>query len=96
VVTFHSIEDRMVKRFFQLRSGAGGQGNRYAPATAETEPRFTVATRRAIVADASELAKNPRARSAKLRVALRTAAPPGKVEPSELAMPILGEKGSRR
>jgi len=89
VVTFHSIEDRMVKRFFQHRSGAGGQGSRHAPAQEEIAPRFEVLTRRAVTADADELSANPRARSAKLRVARRTDAPSGAVDPVSLGMPNL-------
>ena len=95
VVTFHSIEDRMVKRFFQQRSGSGGQGNRYAPATAETEPRFKIHTRRAIGPDDQELAENPRARSAKLRIGIRTSAPAGALDRAAIGMPILTHKGAR-
>ena len=95
VVTFHSIEDRMVKRFFQQRSTGGGQGNRYAPATAETEPRFTLQTRRAIGPDDQELAENPRARSAKLRIGIRTSAEAGALDRAAIGMPILTHKGAR-
>ena len=96
VVTFHSIEDRMVKRFFQQASGAAGQGSRHAPAQAETEPRFTVLTRKAVGPDQDELAENPRARSAKLRVARRTDAPAKAIDRAALGMPILQSKGSKR
>jgi len=92
VVTFHSIEDRMVKRFFQQRAGLGGQGSRHAPAQEETTPRFTILTRRAVTADAAELALNPRSRSAKLRVARRTDAPADAVDPLTLGMPMLNQK----
>jgi 16S rRNA (cytosine1402-N4)-methyltransferase len=91
VVTFHSVEDRMVKRFLSARSGAGGNANRYAPETAPTLAQFKQATRKAIVADAAEVAANPRARSAKLRVAQRTDAPAGSVDPKSLGMPIVKE-----
>ncbi|MBD3678575.1 MAG: 16S rRNA (cytosine(1402)-N(4))-methyltransferase RsmH [Rhodobacteraceae bacterium] len=95
VVTFHSIEDRIVKRFLQLRSGKGGQGSRHAP-VAEPEPkRFELVTRRAVGPDDEELQINPRARSAKLRVARRTDAPAGPVDRAALGMPRLPEKGSR-
>ena len=93
VVTFHSLEDRMVKRFLQLRAGAGGRANRYAPDAPEDAPRFELRPRKAIAPDAAELAANPRARSAKLRVAQRTQAPAGTLNPSEIAMPQL--KGTR-
>ena len=72
VVSFHSLEDRVVKRFLQARSDRGGGGSRYAPARAATEPGFELVTRKAVLADAGELAANPRARSAKLRIARRT------------------------
>lgn len=89
VVTFHSIEDRMVKRFLQQTSGAGGRGNRYAPEQAETAPRFTVPTRRAVGPDDDELAANPRARSARLRVADRTEAPASRADRVAMGMPML-------
>ncbi|OZA07408.1 MAG: 16S rRNA (cytosine(1402)-N(4))-methyltransferase, partial [Rhodobacterales bacterium 17-64-5] len=69
VVTFHSLEDRIVKRFFQAASGQEANANRYAPARTDTTARFTLVTRRAIGPDDEELAANPRSRSAKLRVA---------------------------
>ena len=71
VVTFHSVEDRMVKRFLQLRSGGQGKANRYAPQTVDAEPQFRLLRKKAISADAHEVARNPRARSARLRVAER-------------------------
>lgn len=100
VVTFHSLEDRVVKRFFQLRSGAEGQGSRHAPARAEATPAFTQSTRRAIEADADELAANPRARSARLRCGTRTDAPAGRVDRAALGLPMPalerpGRKGHR-
>lgn len=89
VVTFHSVEDRMVKRFLTLRSGAGGNVNRYAPEVARAAPAFELKSRKAIVADAAEIAANPRARSAKLRVAVRTGAPAGDIDPKSIGMPML-------
>ncbi|MDJ0826738.1 MAG: 16S rRNA (cytosine(1402)-N(4))-methyltransferase RsmH [Rhodobacter sp.] len=94
VVTFHSIEDRMAKRFLQQRSGAGGQGSRHAPAQAQTAPAFDILTRRAVTPEPRELAENPRARSAKLRVARRTSAPAGPCDRTKLGMPVLPRKGS--
>ncbi|MGB3314778.1 MAG: 16S rRNA (cytosine(1402)-N(4))-methyltransferase RsmH [Albidovulum sp.] len=87
VVSFHSLEDRIVKRFFQLRSGGEGQGSRYAPARAEVIPAFTQKSRKAIGPDDQELAENPRARSAKLRVGIRTEAEAGPVDRSALGLP---------
>ena len=91
VVTFHSIEDRMVKRFFQQRSGGGGRTNRYAPEQEETPNQFTVKSRKAIGPDDQELAENPRSRSAKLRVGIRTTAPAGSTDRKGLGMPQLKE-----
>lgn len=89
VVTFHSIEDRMVKRFFQARSGGSGQGSRHAPQLAQSAPQFTLKSRKAIGPDTDELARNPRSRSAKLRVAIRTDAAPGKTDRKAIGMPLL-------
>ena len=77
VVSFHSLEDRPVKRFFRERSGQR-QANRHEPqgAMKSPDPTFTLLTRRARKPDAAEVAANPRARSARLRAAERTAAPP--------------------
>ena len=91
VVTFHSVEDRMVKRFLQARSGGEGRANRYAPETEEVQPQFTVKSKKAIGPDEQELAENPRSRSAKLRVAIRTDAPAGRVDPKKLGMPMRKE-----
>lgn len=89
VVTFHSVEDRMVKRFLQQRGGGQGNANRYAPEMATQTPAFEILTKKAVGPDAEELALNPRARSAKLRVARRTDAPAGPVDYSKLGMPRL-------
>ena len=96
VVSFHSIEDRMVKRFLQQRSGHGGQGSRYAPATEEMTPAFTIKTRRAVGPDDQELEENPRSRSAKLRVAVRTDAPASPADRTALGMPTLPQRKARR
>ncbi|MCV2868981.1 16S rRNA (cytosine(1402)-N(4))-methyltransferase RsmH [Defluviimonas sp. WL0002] len=87
VVSFHSLEDRIVKRFFQQRSGGEGQGSRYAPAREARAPAFTLLTRRAIGPDEQELAENPRARSALLRVGIRTDAPAEPADRSALGLP---------
>lgn len=93
VVTFHSVEDRMVKRFIQARSGAAGRANRYAPEPEETAARFHQLTRKAVGPDDQELLENPRARSAKLRIAERTDAPAGPVDRKSIGMPfLLGNK----
>lgn len=76
VVSFHSLEDRIVKTFLASRSGAGGS-SRHAPETRPQPATFATLTRRPVTADAVETAANPRARSAKLRAAERTAAAAG-------------------
>jgi 16S rRNA (cytosine1402-N4)-methyltransferase len=76
VVTFHSLEDRIVKRFLKARSGAMPAGSRHRPAANETDapaPTFE-AVGKAVRPGSAELAANPRARSATLRAARRTAA----------------------
>lgn len=95
VVTFHSVEDRMVKRFLQARGGGMANANRYAPATEEVVAAFKVEKRKAIGPDEQELAENPRSRSAKLRVAIRTDAPAADVDPAALGMPMKKKKGKR-
>lgn len=89
VVTFHSVEDRMVKRFLQLRAGALGQGSRHAPVAETEEPGWTLVTKKAVEPDAGELARNPRARSARLRVARRARGAARPVAASEVGMPEL-------
>ncbi|TFV78939.1 16S rRNA (cytosine(1402)-N(4))-methyltransferase RsmH [Bradyrhizobium frederickii] len=74
VVSFHSLEDRIVKNFLSERSKTGG-GSRHLPEVAQVPPSFQLLTRRPIVAGDDEVAHNPRARSAKLRAAERTSAP---------------------
>ncbi len=87
VVTFHSLEDRIVKRFFQLASGQESNTNRYAPARADTAARFDLVTRKAVAPDEDEVARNPRARSAKLRVGRRTALPSVTLSAADLGLP---------
>lgn len=77
VVTFHSLEDRIVKAFLRERSGlSGGGGSRHMPeAEPAAAPSFRLLQRKAQEAGEAETAENPRARSAKLRAAIRTEAP---------------------
>ena len=89
VVTFHSLEDRIVKRFLQLRAGAAPRASRHVPDTGTEAPRFVLTPRKAIRPTAAEIAANPRARSAKLRLARRTEAPAGAVDPGRLGLPPL-------
>ena len=74
VVSFHSLEDRIVKNFMVERAKAGG-GSRQLPEEAQAAPSFLILTKRPVTPDDAEISANPRARSAKLRAAERTAAP---------------------
>ena len=75
VVTFHSLEDRIVKRFFAERSGIRPAASRHAPALAEGPlASFDLSQRGARSANNEEANRNPRARSAKLRFGVRTSA----------------------
>lgn len=79
VVTFHSLEDRIVKQFLQSRSGETRGGSRHLPPVGATQqaasgnlPTFFLPSRKPVQASESESEINPRARSAKLRAAIRT------------------------
>ncbi|MHC1944737.1 16S rRNA (cytosine(1402)-N(4))-methyltransferase RsmH [Bradyrhizobium sp. UFLA06-06] len=74
VVSFHSLEDRIVKNFLTER-GKVSAGSRHLPEVAQAAPSFQILTKRPVTPDEAELTANPRARSAKLRAAERTAAP---------------------
>ena len=75
VVSFHSLEDRMVKRFLAERADAQGRVSRHAPdLPAEREPSFRLERKRATTPSDGEIEANPRARSASLRWAVRTEA----------------------
>jgi 16S rRNA (cytosine1402-N4)-methyltransferase len=78
VVTFHSLEDAMVKRFLQARAGRREGGSRHLPpgAPPEREPSFRFVNPKPVSPAETEIAANPRARSARLRWAVRTGAPP--------------------
>lgn len=91
VVTFHSIEDRVVKRFMADRASTGGGGSRYAPEAEAREPGFALTPRKAIPPDPDEIDRNPRARSSKLRVATRTDAAAEPVDWASLGLPMLPE-----
>jgi 16S rRNA (cytosine1402-N4)-methyltransferase len=76
VVTFHSLEDRIVKAFLYPRSGRQSEASRHAPPRAPgPAPSFSLLHNGVVIPSPAELAANPRARSAKLRAAQRTAAP---------------------
>jgi 16S rRNA (cytosine1402-N4)-methyltransferase len=98
VVSFHSLEDRIVKTFLVTRSETRG-GSRHAPEMQRAAPSFSMLTKRPLVADADEIAANPRARSAKLRAGERTDAAAQRGRPADLLprLPSLSDvlKGRR-
>lgn len=73
-VSFHSLEDRMVKDALKTYSGRGGSGSRYRPQTQSAPPLFVLENARGVSASPQETSANPRARSARLRWAVRTEA----------------------
>jgi len=89
VVSFHSLEDRIAKNFLSERGKAGG-GSRHLPEIAPAQPSFQILTRRPVTPDEDEISANPRARSAKLRAAERTAAPAHQAGPLP-AWPVLAD-----
>jgi 16S rRNA (cytosine1402-N4)-methyltransferase len=82
VVAFHSLEDSRVKAFLRQRSDVTGGSRHAPPKVAKALPSFRLLSRRAIRPDAAEIVRNPRARSARLRAAERTAAPPWPLAPA--------------
>jgi 16S rRNA (cytosine1402-N4)-methyltransferase len=86
VVTFHSLEDRIVKRYLQAASATAAGGSRHAPARALPPPRFAPPAG-PVGPGAAELARNPRARSARLRSAVRTDAAPVALDAAALGLP---------
>jgi len=89
VVSFHSLEDRIVKRFFRSRFGKAGETSRHLPPAAGTPASFAPIGRSVVTADAAEIARNPRARSAKLRAGQRTGAAPMADDISIFGLPRL-------
>jgi len=93
VVTFHSLEDRIVKRFFADRSRTEPGGSRHAPIAAIAPATFALLTKGVDEADAGEIAANPRSRSAKLRAARRSDAPARAIEAQALGLPRVDTSG---
>ncbi|MBZ9937714.1 16S rRNA (cytosine(1402)-N(4))-methyltransferase RsmH [Mesorhizobium sp. BR1-1-16] len=89
VVSFHSLEDRIVKRFLGERSEERAGGSRHLPERSIASPTFRLAAKGPSVADDAEIAMNPRARSAKLRAAIRTDAPARPFDPTAAGVPSL-------
>ena len=69
VVSFHSLEDRIVKTFMQEKSGKTARASRYAPEVAQTAPTLKLLNKKPILPSSEECDKNPRSRSARLRLA---------------------------
>jgi 16S rRNA (cytosine1402-N4)-methyltransferase len=83
VVSFHSLEDRIAKQFLASRSGHGEARSRLLPGeAARAAPSFVVPGKQPITAGEAEMQRNPRARSAKLRFAIRTSAAPHPEDPA--------------
>jgi len=91
VVTFHSLEDRIAKRFFASRSSAGPKGSRHLPDVGDEEfaPSFQLINRRPLEPSNDEIRGNPRARSARLRAGRRTEAPAHPLDLAALGVPGL-------
>lgn len=98
VVSFHSLEDRPVKRFLAERSGEAPRPSRHAPERPSTHaPTFRLLTRRAVRPGGSEIARNPRARSARIRAGERTGAPtPRQSDVKPAAPKAAPERGAGR
>lgn len=89
VVTFHSLEDRIAKRFFAARSAPAPRGSRHLPdeGTVPFAPSFQLLNRRPLSPSKDEIRRNPRSRSARLRAGERTAAPPHALDLAALGVP---------
>jgi len=88
IVTFHSLEDRIVKRFLAERAGKTGGFSRHLPQAAQQRTEsFRIVNQRPVTPDQNETAANPRARSAKLRAGERTEAPSWPLDPVALGVP---------
>ncbi|TCR61879.1 16S rRNA (cytosine1402-N4)-methyltransferase [Bosea sp. BK604] len=96
VVTFHSLEDRIVKQFFAARSGRVPAGSRHAPAAAVPVATFKPVTKGPVAPSEEEMRSNPRARSAKLRAAERTEAPTRPPDADLVALAELPQPQPRR
>lgn len=96
VVTFHSLEDRIVKTFLAERSRVTEGGSRHRPAQPIAPATFSLAVKGAVPAGEEEARENPRARSAKLRAAIRTDAPALPVDLGLLGIPDFNPRGTRR
>jgi 16S rRNA (cytosine1402-N4)-methyltransferase len=89
VVSFHSLEDRIVKRFLADRSAERSTGSRHQPEAIVAPPTFELLVRGAVEPSEDEVRTNPRARSARLRAARRTAAPSRPLDMEAIGVPDL-------
>ena len=94
VVSFHSLEDRIVKRFLADRSRTLAGGSRHMPDIAVPPPTFLPPSK-AIEPGADEAQRNPRSRSAKLRFAIRTDAPAREIDPRALGVPAFTQSSRK-
>ncbi|MCX5497149.1 16S rRNA (cytosine(1402)-N(4))-methyltransferase RsmH [Kaistia dalseonensis] len=91
VVSFHSLEDRIVKRFFAERSEVRAGGSRHMPERTVAAPTFHLIDKGPVLPGDAETARNPRARSAKLRAGIRTEAPSRPFDAEAAGVPSLPE-----
>jgi 16S rRNA (cytosine1402-N4)-methyltransferase len=96
VVSFHSLEDRIVKRFLAERAATRPSGSRHRPEATIAEPTFALLTRGAVTPGEAEIRINPRARSARLRAARRTGAPPRPLDRAAVGLPALPQFAAGR
>jgi 16S rRNA (cytosine1402-N4)-methyltransferase len=89
VVSFHSLEDRIAKKFISERAGKTASGSRHFPQDSikSAAPSFRIVNSRPLTPSKGELDVNPRARSARLRAAIRTDAAPWPLDPETIGVP---------
>ena len=92
VVTFHSLEDRIVKKFLRSRSIGKGNANRHSPTSEDVSPSFILKSSKPYLVKDNERQSNPRSRSAKLRIAIRSDADPFSPQRKKLGLPKLAMK----
>ena len=96
VVTFHSLEDRIVKQFFAQRSGRGAAQSRHLPGEpVAIPPTFLLKGKQPVAPGEAEISVNPRARSAKLRFGIRTGAPSRSADVNLMQLAQLPQTGRR-
>ncbi len=89
VITFHSLEDRIVKRFIKLKSEIYPKVNRHQPTQLKFQPSFEKFAKKKMVASKAEVKANSRARSAKLRIARKLKSDIAPIEKNLLGLPII-------